>query len=330
MLPGDFERLHASSDGRLWLITDEGIARMRDGVWSIYLDDSTEGLVGIDAAGRAWVVGEESGQISAWDGSTWTAYGDEEGWRPIPLDDGWHREVKWGESDGTGGFWLATSQDVRFTLEIAKRSGTVWVGECDWAPPGPVGGQGLRWFDGSHDLTTGGQRWHGADAPTASGCVMAITEDKAGHVWAGVGANLWHFDPASGERRQFAPPEEPPGEWRRYGSINQITLDPTGDPWVTMVLCGGASCDNLVLYHVHDGTWTQVGEVALPIGAFFDVDGTSWYVGSNGVQRIVGTALEPVAPLRAQSVVTDDAGQVWFVALHRGTDWLWTVGGKGE
>ncbi|MGC9357241.1 MAG: ligand-binding sensor domain-containing protein, partial [Anaerolineae bacterium] len=363
VLPGDFERLHTSSDGTLWLITDEGIARMQEGIWSTYLEDSTAGLVGIDGDGRAWVVSEDTGQISAWDGTTWTVYGDDEGWLPVPLDDGWHREVKWGESDGAGGFWIATSRDVRFfdgeqwtiytpeemnmdevgreellaafTLKIAKRSGTVWVGECDWAPPGPTGGQGLRWFDSSTDLTTGGQGWHGDDAPTASGCVATIAEDKAGHVWAGVGANLWRFDPVSGEapefgvQTQFEPPDEPPVGWQRYGSINQITLDPTGDPWVTMLLCGGACCDNLVLYHIHNGTWTPIGEVGLPIGAFIDVAGTSWYIGSSGVQRVAGTALEMVVPLRVRSVVVDEAERVWFVARYRGALWLWVLDGKG-
>lgn len=98
VLTGQFQRLHASPDGALWLITDEGVARMQDGTWHVYLTDFTGELVGIDAAGRVWVVSEDTGEISAWDGTSWMTYGIGEGWQPVSLGDSlWRYEPAFGE-----------------------------------------------------------------------------------------------------------------------------------------------------------------------------------------------------------------------------------------
>lgn len=86
ILSGTFERLQASPDGGLWLITDQGVAKLLDTTWTVYLSDFTGTLVGIDAAGRVWVVSEDTGEISAWDGTSWTAYGTDAGWLLIALE----------------------------------------------------------------------------------------------------------------------------------------------------------------------------------------------------------------------------------------------------
>ena len=58
--------------------------------------------------------------------------------------------------------------DIVFGVAILE-SGTVWVRECEWGGPGPFGGRGVRWFDGS---------WHGADSPVASGCATVGPEGE--------------------------------------------------------------------------------------------------------------------------------------------------------
>jgi hypothetical protein len=350
VLPGTVEALwnvylQASPDGALWLITDQGVARLMDTAWSIYLTDFAGDLVGIDAANRAWVVSEDTSEISAWDGTSWTAYGADEGWLPIPLEDG-YRDVGWGQSDASGQFWLATSRDVRafdgerwtvFTredmgmdpplhdnlisgFEVAILSGgEVWVGECEGAA-GPLGGRGVRWFDG--------QTWHGADSPVASGCATAIVEDSSGRVWVGVEAGLWRYDPASEDWAQFTPPEppDPPplGQWR-YAAVPDIVPDPSGDLWMTFLMCGAASCDTLVLYHVHEGVWTQI-RIPRPVTPVLDAAGTPWLFSLSAVFRVAGDVPELVANLYdVRSVTVDANGRIWFVARREGRDILWTL-----
>jgi hypothetical protein len=361
---GGIEELRGAPDGGLWAITAEGIARLADTSWSLYLSDYTGKLAGIDASGRIWVISEDASEISAWDGNSWTTYGADAGW--TPLTESWYYYVSGGQSDALGRLWFATFQDVRvfdgerwivfspadmgmgppvheeldivFGVAILE-SGAVWVRECEWGGPGPFGGRGVRWFDGStvdilSALTTGGSAWHGADSPVASGCATAIAEDDAGHVWAGVEKNLWRYDPASGAWTEFAPPESPV-EGMRFGFIDHLEVDPSGDLWPMIVLCGGASCyGSIALYRVHNAVWIQIGEVAEFEGAewgpIFDADGTAWVFWSGGVYRIVEGTPELMASLYARSVVVDDSGQVWFLAWHEGQEWLWTLDPDAE
>jgi hypothetical protein len=349
---GGIEWLRSSPDGGLWAITDEGIARWVDDSWILYLADYTGKLAGIDGSGRIWVLGEDGSEISAWDGApsgdggSWTTYGADEGW--TPLAESWYYYASGGQSDALGRLWFVTSQDVRvfdgerwivitpadmgmgppvdeeldvvFSVAIME-SGAVWVAECEWGGPGPFGGRGVRWFDGS--------TWHGADSPVASGCATVITEDDAGHVWMGVEENLWRYDPASGAWTEFAPPEPPIDG--RFGFLDHLTVDPSGDPWPMIVICGGASCyGSIALYRVHDGAWTQVGGVAeydgVQWGPIFEADGTPWVFWDGGnVYRIVEDTPELMASLYTRSVVTDGSGQVWFLAWHNGQNWLWTL-----
>lgn len=376
VLTGQVQRLHASPDGALWLITDEGVARMQDGTWRVYLTDFTGELVGIDAAGRVWVVSEDMMQITAfrqsqdtaWDGASWIAYGADEGWSPVTLEDERYRGIGWGQSDGMGGFWLTTPQDVRFfdgqrwkvftpeamgmgevgpealwatfAMEIAESTGMIWVGECDWGGPGPFGGQGVRWFDGSTvseaALTTGGQNWHGADSPVGTGCVTVIEEDGQGRIWMGVDDRLWRYEPAFGEWTEFAPPE-PPVDWTRFGFAHAIALDPSNDPWPAMVLCGASCYGKIVLYRVQDGAWTQIGE-ALEFGGFLpphevvvDATGTRWLFWAGSVYRVGEGVLEPVPGLGfVRHIVVGAAGRVWFVVRHEGRDVLRTLNTGAE
>ncbi len=344
VLPGRFPGLRPAPDGTLWLTTDQAIARGIENTWTVVLAEYTGRLVGMDAQGRVWVVSDDTIEISAWDGASWTVYAADEGW--IPLTDDW-RVVRGGSSDELGRFWLTTSQDVRvfegarwtvftpqdmgmgevgredlaaeFVLTSVKDSGTVWVGECDWGGPGPFGGQGARWFDG--------QVWHGADTPVAAGCVTVISSDPAGHVWLGVDADLWRYDPTTASWTQFAPPV-PPYEAPRFGFVVDIALDPTGDPWPILALCGGASCFNgNVLYHLQDGAWSQITErdETGTERLVFDAAGAAWLFWAGDLYRVKGETLETVAGLFAQSVVLDANGQVWFVATHSGRDVLFTI-----
>jgi ligand-binding sensor domain-containing protein len=361
VLPGEVRALHASADGALWLITDGGFATLRDTTWQVTRAELGGELAGVDDLGRVWVVSDDGAAISAFhrrqDGSdddwTSTTYGADAGWRTVASADAWHREIGPVETDGAGRVWLATSQDVRvfdaerwtvltpaemgmgeigpretwatLTLELAQSSGTVWVGACDWGGPGPLGGQGVRWFEGGS--------WRGADAPVAAGCATAIAEDRQGRVWMAVDERVWRYTPTSGTWTELAPPEPPMADVR-FGFVQAMALDPSGDPWPAMVLCGGASCyGSIALYHVEDGTWVRMGEPldfggGLPPHRLIpDTRGVRWIIWAGSLHRVAGEALsEPVTDLGLiRHAVVDDAGRAWFVAPFEGREMLWTL-----
>ena len=349
LLPGAVVHLATSSDGSLWLGTDQGVARIQDGTPTVYLSGYAGTLAGVDDVGRVWVVSEDTSEISAWDGAAWTGYGAGAGWTPIahwtwsPVERGLF-------TDTLGRLWLATGQDVRvfdgqrwtvFTMEaigmrapeyedtsvafeiaILKGLDEIWVGECEWLGPGPVGGQGVRRFDG--------EAWHEVDPQVSSGCVEAITEDPSGMVWFGVGADLWRYDQGSGDSARFSPPPDPPVDGMRHGPVLDIGLDPSGNIWPTLMLCGGASCDREMYYRVRDGAWTPIGEEILwGIQVVVDAAGTPWIFGWEGnVHRIAADVPELAAEMNAQIVrVTMDAiGRVWFVTRSGDQDVLWASG----
>jgi hypothetical protein len=344
-------RLQFTPEGVVWLVAQHGVYKLVDEAWTEYVAEPEGRMLGLDQAGRVWRASEEGDQVMAWDGTVWTSYAADAGWTPLT---DWRRFVGWGQVDSLGRVWLKTSQDVRVLIPgqggldgerwtvftpadmnmdapqyedleasfaILESDGLVWVGECDWGGPGPFGGRGVRWFDG--------QGWQGADSPVASGCVTLVEQDDWGRVWLGVDDNLWRYD---GEWTLFAPPAAPEG--LRNGFITDLTLDPAGDPWLTLDLCGGASCYGwLVHYHVHDDVWTQIGEL---LGDYCPVQktvfvpeqggfGMPWLLWGGDLYRIVGDTPEFVARFVVYSLSVDAAGQVWLVAWHDDQTALWTT-----
>ena len=343
-------RLHASPDGSLWLASDRSIARLEDEAWRWHLIDFSGQLAGIDALGRVWVVSDDTTHIDVWDGASWTSYGAGHGWLPVPRQSGSPR-VDWGDSDSSGRCALGTSQDVRVfdgkrwtvfsreemgmapplddhlvsVFEVRVSNGDeVWVGECE-GTAGPIGGQGVRWFDG--------QTWHGARSPVGTGCATALlVRDSAGEarerVWVGVEDALWCYHRPSRTWRQLTPPQpsDPPplGQWR-YAAVSHLLLGRHGDIWVTFLMCGAASCDTLTFYHVRNGDWTEI-PLPGPVTPVLDETGTPWLFTCRAVFRVVGDKPDLVDDLQdIRSVTRDATGRTWFLARHEGSDWLWTV-----
>ncbi|MFQ5410624.1 MAG: two-component regulator propeller domain-containing protein, partial [Anaerolineales bacterium] len=229
--PGKIAGMHAALDGSVWVFTEHGFGRLQDERWIPEPLGSAQTPVGVDDAGRVWVLTD--GLMYARDIATDESVAANDGWLPNPNPIGLAgRGV---HTDAAGRVWLATWDDVRmfdgrrwtvyapqdmgmaapedpdyftpYALEVAHQSETLWVGRCDWGGPGPVGGGGARWWDSA--------AWQGADSPVAEGCVLAIQEDNQGRVWVGVDADLWRYDPVAGEWQRFAPPES--SEGYRFG-----------------------------------------------------------------------------------------------------------------
>lgn len=349
ILPGDSPYLYSACDGTPWLVNSESVTRIDDASWSthftrtvamldndtwrVYLTGITGTVVGVDASNRVWVANESYDEIAAWDGNAWTRYGPEEGWSPV-TDTLWYDLNEKGRCDLAGNFWTVTMQDVRvfdgerwtvfapkdmgmgafssdnyvvsLQVTIQQDTGDVWIGECESTAIGTLGGQGARRFDGT--------TWHGADSPAASGCVEAIEEDAEGNLWLGVDGVLWRYAPSQ-TWSEFVPPEIFPAGYRRHGSIPLLAADPYGRLWVATSLCGGANCDILGLYYVHNGVWTAMSAESeyytWQLRPFTDKSGASWLF-ADIIYRLSETGIEPLIPLMPSSVVVDTAGRAWF------------------
>jgi hypothetical protein len=347
---GAIRGLRLGPDGAVWLVTEKGLGRLQDGAWTLLQVDGGR-LVGFDARGRAWWIPEDGAAILSWDGNTWTSYGAEAGWVPAPWP--WAPASENVATDRRGWVWFADQTTVRtfdgerwtvssldqvgftaytetaeydgfqLTKLVSDGEGDIWVGDCD-SQGDAIVGQGARWFDGT--------RWGGADSPvTGAGCVMDIEVDRSGRLWLGVDQALSRYTPGQGWQ-QYDPPEMNPAWGRFWGYIPDIALGPLGDPWVTFMICGGASCGNgVVLFRLEGEHWAQVGEDAWDLDTAFAPDGSAWLCmkyepsdtrgTASGVYHVVGDTPELVAEFLRCVIEVDPAGRVW-VALP-GTEALY-------
>ena len=352
----DIVDLHATSDGRLWLETVQGILKLQDTTWSPYLTEYKGEMVGLDNQKRVWVISEDGSQISAWDGESWSTYGGDVGWEPLADNDISQQEIV---SDNLGQIWIATRHDVRsfngerwsiltpadlsmppldfentypiFTVAFLESTNQVWIGQCDEVSAGQLGGRGVRSFDGA--------RWQGADSPAVTGCVVAIEADDDGNIWLGADGDLWRYSPEGDEWNNFPAPDITEGGF--YSAVMDITFDPKGDPWPLMYRCGGGGCIGPELYQLHQGVWTQIisYESNLLFGYLyggelvFDAADSAWLIIAGrpsagplgGIFTIEGGELEPQPGLNPIALTIDAEGQLWFVAEYEGEIALWTL-----
>ena len=342
ILPGTIIGLYASQDGAIWLVSEQGFARLGEDGWETHLTDLTGQLVWVDKSGQVWTLNEETNEISRWQGGEWTTYNREDGWQPI-LD--WFAQVGSSETDSKGNLWLSTSQDVRFfdgeswetyipedmnmpppefedvateiILQVLEND-EVWVGSCFWGGPGPFGGAGIRWYDG--------EAWQGANSPAAAGCVTKIEEDSQGHVWVALEDELWRYIPEREEWTRFEAPE--PEEAQRYGYATEMVVDLEGNVWIILAECGGASCFvGTVPYRVQDGEWQQF---ANRIDAelwrlLLDSKGRIWIFSEAGISRIEDGEPSLEAQLFATHNAADPEGRLWIVTGIEAQQLLWVA-----
>ena len=355
--PGEPPALRMLPDGSVWLYDEQTVARLEDDGLEIVLSYIEGTLVGVDDFGRSWVVSEDTSEIASWDGGTWTVYDVEDGWAPVSLEAVWWSPVNLGVYAGANDtLWLSTAQDVRaqryglwtaftaedmdmaahdeasgwraYAIEAARDGAVIWVGACDYSGPGPMGGQGVRWFD------VEAWEWRGSDAPVGAECVSVIKETDAGHIWVGANNDIWRYDPAKADWTRFTLPE-PLLFVHNFGHVLDITVDPSGDVWPLYQLCGGASCDGpAYLYHVHDGDWSVVAEsdwwYAPMKKLVFDSAGTGLLFWDGAIYQLEGETPVPVAAVDAQVAAVDASGQNWFVAPYEEQLFLWTLPKENE
>jgi hypothetical protein len=335
----------AESKETIWLITNQRVVRYQQNTWRDFLPHYEGKIIGIDPSPKIWISSNDGYQASAWDGAMWTSFGPESGWKPL-ADNSNPPPGRWSlTTDSNNQIWLSTNQDVRmfngnrwtvytlndlgmpgpeiedalFETKIAflKTTNSIWVLNCYWVGPGPNGGGGARYFDGNN--------WIGSDSPVAQGCATTINEDRKGNIWLGLDNKLWKFNQPTGVWESYPAPKPP--EAIRLGYFTDMRLDPNGEPWPEMALCGGASCFvGSIRYHVtEDGKWQKIGNVFTDSSLlFFDSVDQGWIFRSGSIFHVLENELEPIIDLPDLRVVSAPTGEIWVEGLYKGRNVLWT------
>jgi streptogramin lyase len=335
VLPGLLNELRVGPDGALWVSNENGIASLQGSSWRVHFSDVSLWIAGFDGAGRTWLINEQGTAVLSWDGREWRIYGDGAGWLPVR----WPNLLTQGEEmaiDRTGRVWMTAFQDVRsfdgrewtvhnlrdigfahsdetadydgfFFPAIAQDlQGNIWVGNCDTRGE-ELAGQGVRWFDGT--------TWLGNSEPTAAGCVRDIAVDAQGRVWLGIDDILWRYDPALKNWTSFELPEQA-GD-TRIGWIQEIRFGPSGNPWLAVALCGGASCGTSYLrYQYQQDKWIAVPQPddTDPGRMFIDAGGNAWIFAEKKLFLAQGENLLQVLGIEICCITQDRAGWLYLGA----------------
>jgi hypothetical protein len=333
-------QLHVLANDSIWIISSQSAIHWDGQEWKIVLPETAGQLVSLDNKGELWVLPQDTSEISAWHDGKWTTYSADSGWKDAGyFEKNWWAPAPWGvvrSADGT--LWVPMAQDVRsfdgdtwssYTLEdmgfptpemedfsivhdlaIADGGAEVWVGECYYSGPGPMGGGGVRWYDG--------QAWRGADAPVGKKCVSALAVDPAGDMWLGVPDAIWRYEHTSRSWTEYSLPE---GLLSGYNFTHprQLIIDEAGDIWVIMQMCGGASCDGGAnLYRIHDEEWSLIIDAAYWSSSFkqlvLDGNGQGWLFWEGMFYQLDDTTLKPITSITVLGVDMSPDGAIWVVA----------------
>jgi hypothetical protein len=345
-------QVKALADGSVWLVTSQEVLRWDGQIWETVLSESEDMLAAVDDDGQVWVLRQDMSKIDAWQNGEWTTYGNESGWTNASISEvgRWWAPVHWRSTNSVGdSIWFPMESDVRLfdekrwtlytledmgfplmnseeigivhTLATSEDSAEVWVGECYYSGPGPMGGKGVRWFDG--------KTWQGEAAPVGSTCVPVIEVDSSGNVWLGAPDVVWRDEPAGQTWTSFYLPEALLLDFN-FTFPRQLVVDGAGDVWVMMQMCGGASCDNpAYLYRIHNGEWSLAIDSQdwsmPPKQLAVDGSGQGWLFWDGTVYLLDGDDLQPAASLEARSVDVSPDGRVWAVARYEENLALWVL-----
>ena len=171
-------------------------------------------------------------------------------------------------------------------------------------------------------------KWfHWNPIPATEGqCVFDLERDANGRMWVGGTDAILVYDSVTGSWAKVAPPP-----WERSQYILHIAFDPSGQPWVATLLCGGASCATVAYFVRQDDQWLPLPDATgyywpAPV-IVFDANQTAWLCGNGTVYRQTSDGLTEIGTLQASSCVTavDGDGTVWVAAFDGNDAGLWQV-----
>ncbi len=339
-------QLRAPADGSVWVIASQAAGRWNGQTWDFVYPLEENMLADVDESGRLWVFHQDADGIDAWQNGQWTTYGAESGWTSAHVTTPW--QVSAAED---GAVWLPTDEDVRhfdgkrWTIHSLKEMGfpavqaedewivhrialpyggeQIWVGECYESGPGPVGGAGVRWF--------AKKTWRGADAPMGPDCVTVVQSDSEGNVWVGVREAVWRYDPAHQRWMSFPVPDTRQLEQYNFTYPLDLIVDASGDIWVHLQYCGGASCDtgHSRIYRIHNGQWSQMldaQEYSMLLQQLaLDGNGQTWLFWNGTIYRLAGDKATSVTELPVLAANVSPDGKVWILTSYENDNALWVL-----
>jgi len=342
ILPGSHTaKFWPASDGSVWMITNQGIVRLSDSGWTVYLSKHEGHFVGIDTLGRAWsinptnmvmtgfcsvpsgpcLINPDMDSTSAWDGTKWTRYSSESGWTNFSVEPSPSPDFSMAELDGQ--IWISTSVDVR--VFDGSRWRVIKLEEIGLTPlpsslvvqsfasakevwvigcyfnTPPPHKSEIYWYDGS--------KWENRSVPEDGGCLLRVQEDRQGNVWLTAAETLWRFTRATEEWVKFAPPA--PGPSPNY--IGALALNKAGEPWLTTM-----SSNRPILYHLQNGVWFPIIQFNYLSGfanIFIDSDDRVWIPTRDDIYQIVDDHPILVSHLNtfASHMTMDSTGRIWAI-----------------
>ncbi len=333
-------QLHVLANDSIWIISSQSAIHWDGQEWEIVLPETAGKLVSVDDRGNLWVMPQDTSEIETWQDGQWTTYDEDSGWTSMgPFINNWWAPVLWSVYiDGGRTIWVPMEQEVRsfdgskwktysledmgfplpemedvgivLNLTTLEDSSELWVGECYYSGPGPMGGGGVRWF--------GGESWHAVDAPISSGCVSVLTFDQAGNFWLGVSENVWRYDHTSQSWTEHSLPADLLSGFN-FTHPRQIIVDQADDVWIGEQMCGGASCDGQAnLYRIHNEEWSLIIDAAYWSSSFkqlvLDGNGQGWLFWEGMFYQLDDTPLKPITSITARGVDVSPDGSIWVVA----------------
>jgi hypothetical protein len=327
--------LWVAPDGALWAATASGVFRHAGGAWSQLMAEPASRIQGADAQGLVWVILAGETAIAAYDpAGTWSRYGPEQGWSPVPAAE--YLSPGYGDglvTDEQGMVWLATGRDDLRRFNPVLQMWSVYPAtQFGFNPPAEEGYQGhfltdvARAGDGALLVAdcmgqgesymgqglhrVGGAGWS-PEPPTAEDCVQDIEVDTAGRIYAGGFDALLTYDPAAASWSRI---ELPP--WDRRQLVIDITLDGKGNPWVQFIRYGGASAwGSVARYHLQHGSWVQDHE-GWTSDLAFSSDGAPWLCSEGSVYRLDSGAPELAGTVGGYDcrIAVDGGNRVWVAS----------------
>ena len=323
------------------MIRNRSIARLSDSGPTVYLSNYEGYFVGMDSLGRAWFINQNLDamtpragggaiyppldSISAWDGTKWTKYSDDDGWTSFYID-GFRPSM----AEIHGQVWVSTQLDLRVfdgwrwkvikpeeiglqsQLSLAVNSSAeadeIWITGCYFDTPQPHGSD-IIWYDGN--------TWQHKAMPEEGGC-LSTTVEHQGHVWMATHDSLWRFARATKEWTQYALTQPPSTH------ITALAFNASGEPWFISLACDPQrSCTESTLYHLQNEIWIPISP-ANPDVRFSRllIDSTNqvWVTASDGVYQIVNNHPNLASHLIVSSWTMDREGKIWVIGRGPSVD----------
>lgn len=350
--PSAAMQLHAPADGSVWVVTNWQALRWDGKAWEVVLSEDEQMLATVDDSGRLWLLQQDQRGITAWQDGQWTTYRDDGDWTSAYSSSlaGWWAPESWHVvSSPAGTVWMAMAHDLRvfdgenwrlytqedmgflpqevedlaavYQIAIADDEAEAWVGECYYAPPGPMTGQGVRWFNG--------QIWQSVEPQIDLTCLSAMFVDSEENVWLASYNTIYQYKREDGSWSSYVLPDTLLLGYS-FSHPRHLIVDHVGDVWVIMQLCGGASCDGPAnLYRIHDGEWSLIIEAEYWRSPYKQLllDGSehAWLFWEGTIYQLDGGSLTTIASISTLDADTSPDGQMWLLAAREGDIELWML-----